>query len=93
MDETLGFHLVGRGVGRIRNFLGSVSPQQKFEGKCFSYSSYLTFPLQEMGGPIVWEQGFRGLSGYFLLSWNGEGALGLPLLLVSSLRVFIAVSI
>ena len=33
----------------------------------FPYSTYLTFPPQEMGGPILWEQGRPGLSGYFLL--------------------------
>ena len=39
----------------------------------FPYSTYLTFPPQEMGGPILWEQGRQGLSGYFLLNWDGEG--------------------
>ena len=36
-----------------------------------------------MGGPVLWEWGCWGLSGYFLLSWDGEGHWG-PLLLVSS---------
>ena len=49
-----------------------------------SYSNYLTFPPQQIGGPILWllpaELGRRGV-------------LGLPLLLVSGLRVLIAVSI
>ena len=39
----------------------------------FSNSDYLTFPPQEMGGPVLWEQGRRGLFGYFLLNWGGEG--------------------
>ena len=26
-----------------------------------------------MGGPIFWEWGHQGLSGYFLLSWDNEG--------------------
>ena len=43
-----------------------------------SYSNYLTFPPQEMGGPILWEQGRRGLSGYFLLNWDGEGYWASP---------------
>ena len=44
----------------------------------FPYSTYLTFPPQEMGGPILWEQGPRGLSGYFLLNWDGEGYWASP---------------
>ena len=44
----------------------------------FSYSSYLTFPPQEVGGPILWEQGHRGLSGYLLLNWDGEGHWASP---------------
>ena len=42
------------------------------------YSTYLTFPPQEMGGPILWEYGHRGLSGYFLLNWDGEGYWASP---------------
>ena len=42
-----------------------------------------------MGGPVLWKQG-SNLSGYFLLNWDGEGALGFPLLLASSLRVLIS---
>ena len=44
----------------------------------FSYSNYLTFPLKEMEGPVLWEQGHRGLSGYFLLSWDDEGLWASP---------------
>ena len=44
----------------------------------FPYSTYLTFPPQEMGGPILWEQGRRGLSGYFLLNWDSEGYWASP---------------
>ena len=44
----------------------------------FPYSTYLTFPPQEMGGPILWEQGHRGLSGYFLLNWDSEGYWASP---------------
>ena len=44
----------------------------------FPYSNYLTFPPQEMRGPILWEQGRRGLSGYFLLNWDGEGYWASP---------------
>ena len=38
--------------------------------------------------------GNRGIKvcGYFLLNWDGEGVLGLPFLLVSRLRVLIAMS-
>ena len=36
----------------------------------FSYSNYLTFPLQKMGGPILWEQECGALSGYFPLNWD-----------------------
>ena len=78
VDVTLGFHLVGHGVGGVCNFLSSVSPQQKFEGKCFSFSNYLTFFPQEMEGPILREQGYQGPSGYFLLSWDGEGLWASP---------------
>ena len=59
----------------------------------FPYSTYLAFPPQEMGGPILWEQGRQGLSGYFLAELGWREVLGLPLLLASSLRVLIAVSI
>ena len=38
-----------------------------------SYSNYLTLPPKEMGGPVLWEQGCRGLSGCFLLIWDEEG--------------------
>ena len=58
----------------------------------FFYSNYLTFPHQEMKGPILWEQGRLGLPGYFLAELGQREALGLPLLLVSSLRVLIVVS-
>ena len=44
----------------------------------FSNSDYLTFPPQEMGGPVLWEQGCQGLSGYFLLNWEGEGHQASP---------------
>ena len=44
----------------------------------FSYSNSFTFPPQEMGGSILWKQGSRGLSGYFLLSWNGKGHWASP---------------
>ena len=58
----------------------------------FFYSNYLTFPHQGMKGPILWEQGRQGLPGYFLAELGQREALGLPLLLVSSLRVLIIVS-
>ena len=45
----------------------------------FSYSNYLTFPPQEMRGPILWKYGCRGLSGYFLLNWDDEGRWVSPL--------------
>ena len=44
----------------------------------FPYSTYLTFPPQEMRGPILWEQGHQGLSVYFLLNWDGEGHWASP---------------
>ena len=44
----------------------------------FPYSNYLTLPPQEMEGPILWEQGRRRLSGYFLLNWDGEGYWASP---------------
>ena len=44
----------------------------------FPYSTYLTVPPQEMGGPILWELGRRGLSGYFLLNWGSEGYWASP---------------
>ena len=62
-------------------------------GLLFFYSNYLTFSHQEMKGPILWEQGRLGLPGYFLAELGQREALGLPLLLVSSLRVLIVVSI
>ena len=31
-----------------------------------------------MGGPILWELGYQGLSGYFLLNWDGEGHWASP---------------
>ena len=44
----------------------------------FSYSNYLTFSPQEMGGSVLWEQGHRSLSGYFLLNWDGKGHWASP---------------
>ena len=32
-----------------------------------------------MGGPVLWEYGHRGLFGYFLLNWDGEGHWAHPL--------------
>ena len=32
-----------------------------------------------MGGPILWEYVHRGLSGYFLLNWDGKGHWASPL--------------
>ena len=46
-----------------------------------------------MGGPVLWEQGHRSLSGLLPAELGWGGALGLPLLPVSGLRVLIVVSI
>ena len=53
----------------------------------FSYSNYLTFLPKETGGPILWEYGRQVLFGYFLAELGWRGALGLPVWLVSRLRV------
>ena len=39
----------------------------------FTYSNYLSFPPQEMGDPVCWEQGHQSLSGYFLLNLDSKG--------------------
>ena len=44
----------------------------------FSYSNYLTFCPQEMGGPVLWEQGCRALSGHFPLNWDSGGHWASP---------------
>ena len=41
--------------------------------------SYLTFLPQEIGSPVLWEEGHWCLSGYFFLSWYGKGVGPFPI--------------
>ena len=59
----------------------------------FSYSNYLTFPHQQRGGPNSLGIGVSRSLWLLPAELRWRGPLGLPLLLVSSLRVLIVVTI
>ena len=75
----LSFQSLNFSLFYLRKIFPSLSFSHHHSGHIFSYSNCLTFPPQEMGGPVLCEQGHGGLSGYFLLSQDDKGHWPPPL--------------